>query len=1104
MKRTFLKVALLSSLMLSMPLAFTSCKDYDDDINTNKEAIADLKAEMANLKTALEKAQADADAAKAAAAAASDEAAKARAYADQAAAEAKADAIKQAMDAVKELEGKTATKADLEALKGQVEAIETGLSTIKGDMDTVKNTLTQLQIQLDAVEKYKALIDQNSADIEKCNKAITELQDLVKSLQAKVDSMASTENVEAAKQELKKYCDDAIAAANATVSAINKNLVTLLTTQLRSVVFIPNIYIDGIEACAYDYVTFQAMTSGAGTINQNNHEGQTTTVLSPATDWNWSKSVKTVEIDPVNYVEYNINPTSAVVRGEDISFLSNDATKLDTRAGSATPVAVADQVSTTNGVLKVGYTVVGSKILKTYADEPGKASIFALVAKVPNMTVGDETTTVGSVSSDWAMLYPDEYTPLALAFNSNTYPAQACPTTALPNDLWPTLKDCIANAPSVPVQWDKTLDLNKIVATHYASTADLTSHKVWNEADLAKYGFTYDFFPIQYTVGSNKTSDTQFIQQDLSAGIVTPCGVTAAGVADNTPTRASIGKNPIVRVRLLDASKNVALVGFIKLNITEEAAVPEEPIVVDPGVDMGPAAFNCNGFEDKVDWAYITHYIIQTLEISKEQFDADYKLATSATDTQFQDVNQYQKSGNTFTLVSNKYGKVGLVVNETGATTTVIDWNLTVQDLQRIYELDNETVTIYVKYENIVDPMKAAVYVPLTITKVTKPEGTVVNKAVSVWHRNGEVNLFNVPQPTFGGKPSPFKMDLDNAWYSGTTVQKVGPVLSDNTVASQYNKFVYYLTAANNNVSIADVYCADGSKKTFTLTVSSTKNQALLTGSSHQVSAANMGKHALLYAPEAAWEYNNNVLKATAGGVTMDIATLDQTTGELVYVENDFSKALLNHYASTSKTGDDPADRTNAQLGISIGLCYYNSCNIALKLTNGIYNGFFLRPINVATNGEPVFQDAHENGSTIYLYDMLTFSDWRYFNFVGQYRWLFAYYGVQGVTVDTANIKSNYAGVMGVNPAVNEHFVWQPGTSNGSIAYPTNYNNNDASNADIETLVRNAFGTLTWNNQDLTVKSFDVEIPVKVTYYWGTINNITLNAKVVHTYQKRK
>ena len=46
MNKGLLKIALLSLVCASMPLSFTSCKDYDDDINNLNEKYDNLKAEL--------------------------------------------------------------------------------------------------------------------------------------------------------------------------------------------------------------------------------------------------------------------------------------------------------------------------------------------------------------------------------------------------------------------------------------------------------------------------------------------------------------------------------------------------------------------------------------------------------------------------------------------------------------------------------------------------------------------------------------------------------------------------------------------------------------------------------------------------------------------------------------------------------------------------------------------------------------------------------------------------------------------------------------------------------------------------------------------------
>lgn len=77
-----------------------------------------------------------------------------------------------------------------------------------------------------AVEKYKALIDANAEEVAKINGAIEIINEAMKDL-------ATIADVEA--------IDDKVTAIAAQISSINDGLVTLLTKELRSLVFYPRI-----------------------------------------------------------------------------------------------------------------------------------------------------------------------------------------------------------------------------------------------------------------------------------------------------------------------------------------------------------------------------------------------------------------------------------------------------------------------------------------------------------------------------------------------------------------------------------------------------------------------------------------------------------------------------------------------------------------------------------------------------------------------------------------------------------------------------------------------------------------------------------------------
>ena len=157
--------------------------------------------------------------------------------AKEAAATAKAEAIQAAVDKVNEMLKDAPSQEALDALKTQISAIETNLATISGTVDANAAAIAQLKIQMVAVEKYKELIDANAEEIDKINVAIT-------AINRAMEDVATTADVNA--------IDDKVTAIAAQISSINDGLVTLLTKELRSLVFYPELYVGGIEATEYE------------------------------------------------------------------------------------------------------------------------------------------------------------------------------------------------------------------------------------------------------------------------------------------------------------------------------------------------------------------------------------------------------------------------------------------------------------------------------------------------------------------------------------------------------------------------------------------------------------------------------------------------------------------------------------------------------------------------------------------------------------------------------------------------------------------------------------------------------------------------------------
>lgn len=1085
MKKRFLKLALLSLLTVALPTTFTGCKDYDDDIDNLENKTDDLQKQINTLSEALKGYQSEATTA---AQAAKDAAAKAQTTADKAekdaaeakalaeaaksaAAQAKADAV---AEIIKELEG-YATADDLDAVADRITAVEATLKTLTGgsDVTNLAQAVATLQNQVKALEKYTTLLEQlnalgNAAEqIKKATDAITTINGEINTIKSNYSDL--TEDVSGLDKKLNTL--------STLVGSINQNLVVIMGKQLRSLVFIPELYADGIESVEYEYNAFKPWLTATGSLtNVKNEEGVFCTVISKPEMWNFTRQGAEKAFNPVKTVDYHMNPSSAIVTADQVSFISKDV-QVISRASVAALAIQKDAFKTEKGIMTVGFTANGPKI-KTGDQKEG--SIFAANAKIQKN--GQDTT----ITSDYAMLYASQVIPQAIAFNNNVPQALNCPKPNHNDELYTDLEDAIKNAPSRTVVYTGSINLNEL-EIHYnwvTKTKNAGEHLVWKYGEEKHYGLSYEYALIDYTSGTNKTSESKYCKLSGDENsILTPWAVNAAGEPEYEHGIASVGRQPIVRVTV-KCGDDVVLRGFIKVQI-----VKEEAFKISNLIDLGNINFGCDDAVKSVSWSTISDYILQnTAALSKDEFNQLYKLSVDSDDEAIQYV--YNATRKTFAQAqaSEYIGVVEEVSNAEGMTTDVLKWTLTTEDQQVVYEKAGNTATIYVAYVHRTAPtIYATIYIPLQV-KVTKPNAaTVKEKVAANWMREKTVTIFNVPQPTDGALPTPFTQNLNEAWATGSeskpsfTVQDGFPSFTAATFTTQgvnlsTGGYKFYFTAGNNRTLDGVTYSVDNAKV-----------QGLLPGNSHNVAVKDMGVHALL---EENGEYTNTKLYAKIPGATnrVVIATIDQNTGVITYEENAASKYVLNLYASNG----NGLDRTNAKLFAEIGICAYSKCGIALPLTNGVYPNVILRPINVYST-EATFTDAVANGSKVDVFSHLSFDDWRGKKFEGADAWLFAYYDVTKVDVRLKDMTTNAVnGTFQKFQAVTDAFSLE---NNAAMTW---MNRTEANAANILNKAKNSFGTIVYDNRKYNKNTFKVRIPVDVTYYWGTIT-VTVEATVNNT-----
>ena len=876
--------------------------------------------------------------------------------------------------------------------------------------------------------------------------------------------------------------------------------------RLKSLVFVPDLYVDGIEATEYTYGDYTKKTAKDGVKTKwFDDKGVESWILAVDAKkskwWNYATATGTTARQFINIphvITYRLNPSNAdVTATTPIAFVSYDK-EVITKA-DAVPVE-AEFVSAEEGDLKVKMNPVGQKV-----KGKGWATIFALQATYKQE--GQDTT----VTSDFANLYASTLTFQNLAFKKVNYKGSACSVSdpTLFKHLYTTAKAAIENEPSVIVRYDdpKGLDLKEVVTSHIK--IDSKSSNKATHADYAAkfpendYGIDYRFELIDYTSGTYATSESQ--HAFLKDGhIFVPCA-SVDGMADQTQTGAAavtaVGRRPLVRVTL-QKGNDIILVGFIKFEITKYT----DYVTVKPFTDW-TYKFLCTGDVNTTTWNQMVDNVIKHSGLTKEEFCKVYALETIAGTVSTPAV-QYKLDGGKFVKASSaEY--LGTVTEKKdavpGTTTDVIEWKLEEKDLSAIYKLSGHTKTIWVRYVySGVTPTSEyeGIYVPLTVKNVVKPVASVSKKLMNYWFKGEENAKINVQPPVAMGSTIPWDTDINQVWEGNKPVFTLTPATGfDAATAGGYKYYfapvqkTYTINGVKYNLFVKETKVYD--KYVATTVINVTDNAKIKEFELNN--AITIGKGI----------YTNDVLycKKGSGATEYEVAKLDQTNGVVSYQVNDVAKELLNAYESV------PSDYEAAQLFANIGVTAYSPCNTALSLSGAVNPYYFLRPINAKGVDGKFFidgKDLHVDESNINLFELFDFTDWRGEKFVkapGDYTnlWYFKYYNVKNIKVDLDNVTTDLdGGTLGTTKlsdkttGIHLEYWFGPRTS------PTaKYTTTAAANIPVNIVALaepnwgishyngliDKFGYIHYHNNLSTVsKDFTICVPVSFTYDWGVVN----------------
>ena len=459
MKRKFFGMLLMGAMTIASVGMFTSCKDYDDDINKLQEQIdgitkQNLQTQLTTLQGALttaqsastaaqttadqavkdakasadaaEAAQGTANEASAAAKAAADAAAAAQAVAEAAAKQATVDALQETINELKAIiDGKVSSadyandKAAVEAAIKKVEASIVAINENLLTLDDVKKLLADegfatdavvkdLSNQIKALEEFKKKVEEEKEALgidatwkKSVEDAIASLADIKKDIETnKTDIQGLKKRMEDAEAALKALEDLKIGEKLANISASIDILNIFVKRNLSSLVFRPDTYFGGIEG-AYIY-----------SFNVKNEKMQDKYHYFELADP--KKEPQRYRIAESGYANYHVNPVNVDLSNFKVEFYSwhadikepvvgngNEATraagdKLITEVYNNTDVLI-EKGFFKEGILKVPFKAAIDKINDRLAKKVG--TIFSLQLSKTDSEKGDTT-----VTSDYAII----------------------------------------------------------------------------------------------------------------------------------------------------------------------------------------------------------------------------------------------------------------------------------------------------------------------------------------------------------------------------------------------------------------------------------------------------------------------------------------------------------------------------------------------------------------------------------------------------------------------------------------------------------------------------------------------------------------------------
>ena len=961
-----------------------------------------------------------------------------------------------------------ANKADigkLQTLAGNInnlaEQNKADIATLKSDIDRLTAefskyvTTKTLETYKGAVtSEIKAAVDKMAQDLRTEIGLVKGDDTTVKTIQGQIDDIneelkkfanaSDVAELQTAFSELTEQLTNKFFVIDMSISEINNKIDNIIADykvvvgdlagvarQLKALVFSPEAYWQGIEAIDVNSFEYNAKQVAAADLDKDQ------TSDAPAS-FDPNVAIKVV---PEVRASYFLNPSNAAVDfdASKYSFIVNNAKV--SRASSSDIKVSKVEAGDAVGKINVYFNMADATKLLNGTDD--KIDVAALRYRYSVKSEAKDTI----VTSDFAAL--KKYTISDFSLRKVKIEGTVDKAGAGCVALAKTAHDALNGAPTLRVAYKddaesgskKTIDLDKWIDVHYSINGAKST--LWGgQETVNKKNFHLEYETIGYITGANNTNESKHAKLSGEHGHI----LEAVGV-NNENGRQIIGRTPLLRVKLVDDnSKKIAAVGYIKVVIEDIAQKPitiEDKFNADKVYTVGCSGDDVLGYTTS--WEQIENEVLGDLDMSKREFERTYKLDANSETPSI--ANQYMIDANgKFVANTDACGTIEYSATDPAShETNILTWGVSEADAYKFFITEKKAkVETWIKFT----PRKATtaqlkdIYVKFAWTPVVNkdPKVTVLSndiKKYAAWHAHESV----------AQGYDELEMEVGNA------TQEKDPC--------EYN-----------NLNIANTFS--------TQPLEYVKEQLKNAGYTNMAAAASLRYEFV----ENDYTYPGHVIRIdTNSDISMVysnelcIATLSPE-GVVSLVNNAETMTLLNMY----KGKNDLKHALTFTVQAKVSFC--NNADKLVTVNADKFNVRIIKPI--AVNGETSVSMTLNNQSTLTktvdlsanLVDFNGYNQAQFFTNSGKAVKFVDYYGITGITVDEANITTNYS-----NGSENTE-VWKkvdPAdftiklTPKSPLAYEG------------ATGVVKDWGTVKLKqiNQNRPA-SFKVLIPVKISYKWGT------------------